>query len=109
VRVASGAARLAALVLAAALGAACGKGQQAEVKVDAPPPVVEVGPENLVPVTEHEIRVGPLVSGELRAALEATVRAEVGGSVLVATIEEGQPCARARCSRASKSARWVTP
>jgi RND family efflux transporter MFP subunit len=84
-------AHLAAVVLAAALAPACGKGQPAEVATDAPTPVVEVGRENLVPVTEHEIRTGPLVSGELRAALEATVRAEVGGSVLVAALEEGQP------------------
>lgn len=32
----------------------------------------------------------PLISGELRAAHEATVRAEIGGSILQVAVEEGQ-------------------
>lgn len=85
---------LAALWLTVALGAAaCGDHERAEVAPAGPAPapaVVEVGPENLVAVGEREISVGPLVSGALRPAIEATVRAEVGGSVLAAALEEGQ-------------------
>ena len=85
---------LAAVSLALVLGAvACGDRDRAEVAPASPAPepaVVEVGPENLVLVGEREISIGPLVSGALRPAIEATVRAEVGGSVLFAALEEGQ-------------------
>lgn len=37
---------------------------------------------------------GPIVSGELRAELEATVRAELGGSITQVNVEEGQPVRR---------------
>ena len=37
-----------------------------------------------------EISVGPLISGELQAEREATVRAEVGGAILQVVPEEGQ-------------------
>jgi RND family efflux transporter MFP subunit len=88
-------ARLGGLLLACALGiAGCGEGERAEVtsgRPSPPPAAVEIGSENLVAVTEREISIGPLVSGALRPAVEATVRAEVGGSVLVAALEEGQP------------------
>ena len=91
-------ARLAGVLIACALSiAGCGEGERAGVAAGspAPPPeAIEVGSENLVAVTEHEISVGPLVSGALRPAIEATVRAEVGGSVLVAALEEGQPVRR---------------
>lgn len=84
---------LAAIVLAAALAAGCGRGDSA-AKAAAPPEAIEVGPENVVRVEQREISTGPLVSGELRAATEATVRAEVGGSVLAAGLEAGQPVSR---------------
>ena len=34
--------------------------------------------------------IGPIVSGELRPAREATVRAELGGSMTAVLVEEGQ-------------------
>jgi RND family efflux transporter MFP subunit len=37
-----------------------------------------------------EISIGPLISGDLRAQREATVRAELGGSVLQVVPDEGQ-------------------
>jgi RND family efflux transporter MFP subunit len=83
-----------ALALAASLAAgACGKQEEAEAKAantpNAPAPAVEVGRENIVPVTEQEIATGPLVSGTLTAEKEATVKAEVAGSVLEVTAEVG--------------------
>ncbi len=45
------------------------------------PSAVQVGPENVAVVARNEISTGPLVSGTLMAEQEATVRAEVGGSL----------------------------
>jgi RND family efflux transporter MFP subunit len=47
-----------------------------------------------VTVGAAEIRTGPLLSGELRAAREATVRAKMPGSVLEVRAEEGQTVQR---------------
>jgi RND family efflux transporter MFP subunit len=79
------------LTLAASLAAgACRRQEEAEAKaVNAPPPAVEVGRENIVPVTEQEIATGPLISGTLTAENEATVKAEVAGAVLQVTSEIG--------------------
>jgi RND family efflux transporter MFP subunit len=82
------------LVLAAALaaalgGAACGSAGS-PAAANTPPAVIEIGRENVVTVETAEISVGPLISGDLRAQREATVRAELGGSVLQVVPEEGQ-------------------
>lgn len=69
--------------------AACGNGEP-EAPASAAPTVVEIGLENLVQVTSSTISTGPLVSGALRPERAATVRAEIGGSVLAATRLEGQ-------------------
>jgi membrane fusion protein (multidrug efflux system) len=57
----------------------------------AAPAAVEVGKENLLTVKREQISTGPLISGTLAAEREATVRAEVGGSVLAVSTEEGKP------------------
>jgi membrane fusion protein, multidrug efflux system len=84
-----------ALFGAASLATACG-GPGA-----APPPSgaasaggVSIGPESVLTVARGEIRTGPLLSGELRAAREAMVRAKMAGSVLEVTVEEGQAVRR---------------
>jgi membrane fusion protein (multidrug efflux system) len=83
---------IAALILGASLAAVgCGRTSASEAVTEtAAPAAVEIGPENTVAVVSAEISVGPLVSGELRAQREATVRAEVGGSILQVVPEEGQ-------------------
>jgi RND family efflux transporter MFP subunit len=63
-------------------------------KPPAPPAAVRVGPENIVTVARGTIVVGPIVSGELRAEREATVRAEIGGSVTQVNVREGQAVRR---------------
>ena len=73
----------------AALAAACGNGSTPAAATGGPP-VIDVGRENVVSVAADDITVGPLISGELRARREATVRAELGGSVLAIGPEEGQ-------------------
>ena len=63
-------------------------------KPPAPPPAVRIGMENIVTVARDTIVVGPIVSGELRAEREATVRAEIGGSVTQVNVREGQAVRR---------------
>lgn len=63
-------------------------------KPAASPPAVRIGMENIVTVARDTIVVGPIVSGELRPEREATVRAEIGGSVTQVNVREGQPVRR---------------
>lgn len=85
----------AAVLAVAALGAACAGSGAAKEKDDAAtttaPPVLDIGKENTITVTTDEIITGPTVSGTLTPKEQATVRAEVGGSVLSVTVEQGQP------------------
>lgn len=69
--------------------AACQQAAPPATQEETAPAVVEIGPENVVAVQEGAISVGPLVSGELKADREATVRAEIGGAVLAVTLQEG--------------------
>ena len=51
-------------------------------------------------VTSGTVVVGPIISGELNAAREATVRAELGGAILEVAVEEAQAVSRgARLAR----------
>ena len=51
---------------------------------------VVIGPENIVVVTEQEIRTGPALSGTLAPEREATIRAELQGPVMETLVEQGQ-------------------
>ncbi|HTV00580.1 MAG TPA: efflux RND transporter periplasmic adaptor subunit [Luteitalea sp.] len=88
------------LVVLASLAAACsGSGaakEKEEAKANAPaaPAVLDIGTENTVKVISDEIVTGPVVSGTLSPKDMATVRAEVGGSVLSAALEQGQAVRR---------------
>jgi len=77
-----------AVALGVLLVAACGPAPEA-VGIDEPAPI-QIGGENVVRADHGEILVGPIVSGELRAQRQTTVRAELGGAVLEAPLEEGQ-------------------
>jgi RND family efflux transporter MFP subunit len=48
-----------------------------------------VGPENVAVVKAEQLRSGPALSGNLEPEMQATVRAEVGGSVLQTMAEQG--------------------
>jgi hypothetical protein len=65
--------------------------------------------ENVVSVTPGTIVVGPILSGELRAQREATIRAELGGSMLEVRAEEGQSVAAVRCSGRIEPVPSTTP
>jgi RND family efflux transporter MFP subunit len=72
--------------------AACGRAEADKAEPTAAASTsVQVGAENVVVVKRETIVSGPIVSGELRPAREATIRAELGGSVTEVTVEEGQP------------------
>ena len=71
----------------ALLASACGA--EAEKREEAAP-VVQIGSENVVPVTTGTVVVGPSISGELKPEKEANVRAEVGGSMVEVAVLEAQ-------------------
>jgi RND family efflux transporter MFP subunit len=76
----------------ALITAACGQGETESTEpAAAAPAAVQIGQENIVRVQRGTVVVGPMISGELRAEREATVRAEIGGSMLQVAAEEGQP------------------
>lgn len=88
--------RLRPLMLLAAVAmfapaAAC---RQAEPTASAEPSAVRIGQENVVKVASGTIIVGPIISGQLKAEREATIRAELGGSMLEVAVEAGQTVAR---------------
>jgi RND family efflux transporter MFP subunit len=88
-------ARLAFCILHfALLCAACGDEAKSAPAADAAPSAVQIGAENVVMVKQDTVVVGPIISGELRPEREATVRAELGGSVLQVAVEEGQTVRR---------------
>src|SRR5438067_1765016 len=50
-----------------------------------------VGPENIAVVKAQEIRSGPAISGNLVPEEQASVRSEIGGTVLQTMVEQGRP------------------
>ncbi len=89
--------RVAALCAAAAamLAAACGGNSAAPAPAGTGAAAgVSIGPESVVTAATDEIRTGPLLSGALRAAREATVRAKMPGSLLEVRVDEGQSVQR---------------
>ncbi|NPC73009.1 efflux RND transporter periplasmic adaptor subunit [Corallococcus sp. AB004] len=81
------------------LAGACGQRSE-EAAAPTAPTVVSLGPENVVRVEPQKLENGPVISGTLQARRLASVRAEVGGSILDVmadqgqTVKEGQPLAR---------------
>jgi RND family efflux transporter MFP subunit len=87
-RVSSSRARaLAAIVAVAAMGG-CNSGS-AEGS-DSATAVTTVGTENITVVTTGTLQSGPTVSGTITPEREASVRAQVGGSVLQTLVDQGQ-------------------
>ena len=75
----------------ASLAAACtGQAANDASPKETGPAVLDIGTENTVRVRTDDVTVGPAVSGTLTPRVQATVRAEVGGSVLLVTAEQGQ-------------------
>ena len=85
-------AALSLALCALSVAAACNR--ESPAAAPASPPAVRVGPENVVTVSMQDISTGPLISGTLMAEREATVRAEVSGSILQLSAAEGRAVRR---------------
>ena len=68
---------------------ACNKTSEADA-ADAKNAAMTIGTENIAIVTLGEVMSGPTLSGALMPEREASVRAQVGGSVLQTYAEQGQ-------------------
>jgi RND family efflux transporter MFP subunit len=80
----------AALLLALASLAGCGRGDDASATGNGTAEaVVTVGPENIAIATLAELRSGPTISGSLEPEQAATVRAQIGGAVLRTSVDAG--------------------
>ena len=77
------------LVVAGLAAAAC-KGGNAETADSAAVAATTIGTENITVVTTGVLESGPTVSGALAPEREASVRAQVGGSVLQTFADQGQ-------------------
>lgn len=76
------------LGLLAALAACRSAGRQ-PTRMEEPP--LQVGRENILIAETGRLQSGPTISGTLEAERQATLRAEVGGSVVEVRVEQGQP------------------
>jgi len=82
------------LVLALTLGTLAGCKGAGDSKAATTPTAMLVGPENVAVVKAQQIRSGPAISGTLEPEEQATVRAEVAGTVLQTLAEQGQRVAQ---------------
>jgi RND family efflux transporter MFP subunit len=81
------------LALALLTGAGCRKGAKDAAANAAPQPIV-LGPEDTAVVAKGSLQSGPAVTGTLAANRQATLRAQIAGSVLTVTAEPGQAVRR---------------
>ena len=86
-RLSLAAAGVAALALSSA---ACGSSAESAPVSAASAGVVQLAPENTVVASVATISSGPTMSGQLTPAREATIRAQVGGSIVALSVDRGQ-------------------
>jgi RND family efflux transporter MFP subunit len=80
------------LFSAAATASACGgRAESPEAASSAAAHTLRLAPENVATATTERLSSGPAISGELTPAREATVRAQVGGSIVALRVDRGQP------------------
>jgi RND family efflux transporter MFP subunit len=77
------------MAVAAVALTACKRGEAGDAKAESAPPPTTVGTENVVVVSNAELSSGPAISGNLLPEQEATVRAQIGGTVLQTLADEG--------------------
>ena len=78
-----------AMAVVAVTAAGCKRGEAGDAKAEATPAPTTVGNENIVVLSQAELASGPAISGNLQAEQEATVRAQIGGTVLQTLVDEG--------------------
>lgn len=81
--------RTAAIALPLIIAAGC-KGKTEQARAETGPAAVTIGTENILVVKTDTIRTGPSLSGTLTAERSASIRAQVGGTVLRTFAEQGQ-------------------
>jgi RND family efflux transporter MFP subunit len=72
------------------LAAGCGGGQEGAAASPAAAATVQLAPENVITAKTGEITAGPSISGQLTPARKATVRAQVGGEIVLLAVDRGQ-------------------
>jgi membrane fusion protein (multidrug efflux system) len=84
-------AALAAMLLTSLVASACsGQAEPAAPATPADAAVVLLAPENVATASIQQITSGPIISGQLTPAREASVRAQVGGSIVALSVDRGQ-------------------
>lgn len=81
---------LAAMAVLAVTAAGCRRSEADAMTEDAAG-AVTIGRENIATVRRESLSSGPAISGTLTPEREATIRAQVGGSVLAVLVDEGTP------------------
>ncbi|MCC7008102.1 MAG: efflux RND transporter periplasmic adaptor subunit [Acidobacteria bacterium] len=84
---------LSGLTVLALAGAAsgCDNSAASAPAATSAPLTIQLAPENVATATMSDISAGPTISGQLTPAREATVRAQVGGSIVALNVDRGQP------------------
>jgi membrane fusion protein (multidrug efflux system) len=84
-------AALAAMLLTSLVASACsGQAEPAAPATPTDAAVVLLAPENVATASIQQITSGPIISGQLTPAREASVRAQVGGSIVALSVDRGQ-------------------
>lgn len=84
---------LASGIVALAITASACSNEQAAASTTTNAPVaatVQLAPENVITASISDIASGPTISGQLTPARKASVRAQVGGSIVALTVDRGQ-------------------
>ena len=72
----------------------CSGGGKSEARAENAAPVTRIGAENIAVVKMEKVESGPAISGSLAAEREASIRAEVPGSVVELLAEQGERVSR---------------
>ena len=80
----------AAALTIAVTSAGCRQGEAPVAANTITTPAVSLSPDNLATAAMAELSSGPAISGQLTPAREATVRAQVGGSIVALAVDRGE-------------------
>ncbi len=83
-----------AVIAGLAMLTGCSGGGKSDARAETAPPVTRVGAENVTVVKMDRVESGPAISGSLTAEREASIRAEVAGSVVQIVAEQGERVGR---------------
>jgi membrane fusion protein (multidrug efflux system) len=78
------------LTLSLAAMACGGSAESAAPATPVDASIVRLAPENVTTAAMGQITSGPVISGQLTPAREASIRAQVGGSIVALTVDRGQ-------------------